>query len=56
MLNKLKNLPPKVLVAIALLAAVLVAAVVAAPVMGIVLVVALVLVWCINTLAEHYIQ
>jgi hypothetical protein len=53
----LTKLPPvKVLVAIAILAAMIVAAVVTQPIIGIVLVFALVLVWCINTLAEHYIQ
>ena len=56
MLAKLKNLPAKVIIAFAILLAMLIAAVVTTPIMGGVLVIALVLYWCINTLAEHYIQ
>jgi hypothetical protein len=53
----LAKLPPtKVCIAFAILAAMIVAAVIAQPIIGGVLVFALVLVWCINTLAEHYIQ
>jgi hypothetical protein len=54
MLNKLP--PIKVCVAIAVLVAMLVAAVITTPIIGGVLVVALLLVWSINTLVEHYIQ
>ncbi len=54
MLNKLP--PLKVLVAVAILLTLLVALVVTVPVMGAVLVFALVVMWCINTLVEHYIQ
>jgi hypothetical protein len=54
MLNKLP--PLKVCVAIAILAAMLIAAVVTTPVVGGVVVFALLLYWCINTLLEHYIK
>jgi hypothetical protein len=53
MLNKL---PPKVLLAFAILLALLVALVVTVPVMGAVLVFAVLVMWCINTLVEHYIK
>jgi predicted PurR-regulated permease PerM len=54
MLNKLP--PLKVCVAFAILLSLLVALVVTVPVMGAVLVFAVVVVWCINTLVEHYIK
>ena len=53
----LSKLPPlKVCVAIAILLALVVALVLVEPVAGGVIVFAVVLVWCINTLIEHYVQ
>jgi hypothetical protein len=54
MLNKLP--PTKVCVAIAILVTMLVAAVITTPIIGGVLVFALLFIWCITTLIEHYIQ
>ena len=54
MLNKLP--PPKVCVAVAILAAILLAVVITVPVAGAIIVLSLVLWWSINTLLEHYIQ
>jgi len=56
MLTKLKNLPPKVLLAFAILLAMLVTVMVLIPPAAIAVGIACVLFWCINTLAEHYIQ
>jgi hypothetical protein len=56
MLNKLKNLPTKVLLAIAILLAMLVTVIVLVPHAAIAAGIACVLFWCINTLADHYIQ
>jgi hypothetical protein len=54
MLNKLP--PLKVLIAFAILLSLLVALVVTVPVMGAVLVFAVLVMWCINTLVEHYVK
>jgi hypothetical protein len=54
MLNKLP--PPKVCVAVAILLAMLVTVMVLIPTAAIAVGIACVLFWCINTLAEHYIQ
>jgi hypothetical protein len=54
MLNKLP--PPKVCVAIAILLAMLVAVILLIPTAAIAVGIACVLFWCINTLAEHFIQ
>jgi hypothetical protein len=56
MLKKLKTLPVKVLVAIAILLAMLVLVALWIPSAVFVVLVVCVLFWCINTLAEHYIQ
>jgi hypothetical protein len=56
MLTKLKNLPLKVIMAFAILLAMLVAVIVLVPHAAIAVGIAVVLFWCINTLAEHYIQ
>jgi hypothetical protein len=54
MLHKLP--PPKVCVAIAILLTMLVAVILLIPTAAIAVGIACVLFWCINTLAEHYIQ
>jgi hypothetical protein len=54
MLNKLP--PPKVCVAIAILLAMLVAVILLIPTAAIAVGIACVLFWCINTLAEHFVQ
>jgi hypothetical protein len=56
MLKKLKTLPAKVILAIAILLAMLVTVMVLLPHAAIAVGIAFVLFWCINTLAEHYIQ
>jgi hypothetical protein len=56
MLAKLKSLPLKVLLAFAILLAMLVTVMVLIPHAAIAVGIACVLYWCINTLAEHYIQ
>ena len=56
MLNKLKDLPPKVILALAILLAMLVAVIVAVPVAGAVLISVLVLFWCIKTIVDHFIK
>jgi hypothetical protein len=54
--NKLKDLPPKVILAIAILLAMFAMVIVLVPHAAIAVGIALVLFWCINTLAEHYIK
>jgi hypothetical protein len=56
MLTKLKSLPLKVLLAFAILLAMFVAVILLIPTAAIAVGLACVLFWCINTLAEHYIQ
>jgi hypothetical protein len=56
MLNKLKTLPAKVILAFAILLAMLVGVALWIPTAAVAVLVACVLFWCINTLADHYIQ
>jgi hypothetical protein len=56
MLAKLKQTPLKVILAILILLAMLVTVMVLIPPAAIAVGIAFVLFWCINTLAEHYIQ
>jgi hypothetical protein len=56
MLNKLKNVPTKVILAIAMLLAMFIALVILVPVAALTMGLATILWWSINTLLEHYIQ